>query len=213
MMNQSAGTPNSILAVGAHPDDIEYGCGGYLQRFENVTGVVVTDGGNGRGADSEKRIEELEHSAKLLNYNLIRLGMEDTRVDTTALILHFDKLIESLKPGMILFHHGDDTHQDHRAVADAMVSACRSYPGNMFAYATPSSRRFEPSAFVELSNEEWKVKLEAIHAHVSQRKNPYLRNDVLQIQFLKWSTMYYRGRPVPVEPFVLLRSIMSKKGE
>ena len=67
----------NILALGAHPDDIEYGCGGtflkYAKRGENIYFMVLTKGEF--GAEPELRVKEQEEAMELLGVKKIFWGV------------------------------------------------------------------------------------------------------------------------------------------
>jgi len=73
----------NILAIGAHPDDIEVGCGGTLAKYSekghNVYLYIATDGG--AGGDGKTRIREQQSSAKILGVKeLYWGGYSDTQI-------------------------------------------------------------------------------------------------------------------------------------
>ena len=78
----------NILAIGAHPDDLDISCGGTLLRFrragENVVMCVVTDGRANPLGDPEqvsaRRRREAQASAGLLGAELVWLGFPDGRL-------------------------------------------------------------------------------------------------------------------------------------
>ena len=78
----------NILAIGAHPDDLDISCGGTLLRFrrtgENVVMCVVTDGrahplGNPEEVSARRR-QEAQASADLIGAELVWLGFPDGRL-------------------------------------------------------------------------------------------------------------------------------------
>ncbi|MFQ5694161.1 MAG: PIG-L deacetylase family protein, partial [Nitrospinota bacterium] len=104
----------NILAIGSHPDDIEFGCGGTIARYaeagHRVTMLVVT--GGGMGGVSDTRAKEAEAAAKILGVaDLIFGGYEDTRIPlTTEFIAYLEGTLKDLNPDMIFVHHAEDTH-------------------------------------------------------------------------------------------------------
>lgn len=196
------------LAIGAHPDDIEYGCGGVLQRFASL-GIVVTNGGAGGSAD--QRIKELEQSSSIVGYQLQLLNHLDRKVDLNQAINSLEKAIASFAPAIVFVHHEDDLHQDHRTVAQAALSALRGWSGTILFYRTPSTRNFNPNVFVELAEDEWLKKLSSLQIHKSQSDLPYMRDQALIRAFHFWPDLY-RNPDAAAEPFVLFRAVF-KKGD
>jgi len=160
----------NILAIGAHPDDIEFGCGGtltkYSQRGHRLFLMVMTGGGS--GAPSETRMAEQAAAQRVLGVEEIFWGgYQDTHLGVDAeLIKKIESVIASVKPEFIFCHFPDDTHQDHRHLAQAVMSATR-YIRNVLFYEGPTTQNFNPQVYVDIAD-TLEVKLEALQAHRSQ---------------------------------------------
>jgi LmbE family N-acetylglucosaminyl deacetylase len=160
----------NILAIGAHPDDIEFGCGGtltkYSQRGHRLFLMVMTGGGS--GAPSETRMAEQTAARQILGAEEIFWGgYQDTHLGVDAeMIKKIESVIASVKPEFIFCHFPDDTHQDHRHLAQAVMSATR-YIRNVLFYEGPTTQNFSPQVYVDIAD-TLEVKLEALQAHRSQ---------------------------------------------
>jgi LmbE family N-acetylglucosaminyl deacetylase len=160
----------NILAIGAHPDDIEFGCGGtltkYSQRGHRLFLMVMTGGGS--GAPSETRMAEQTAARQILGAEEIFWGgYQDTHLGVDAeMIKKIESVIVSVKPEFIFCHFPDDTHQDHRHLAQAVMSATR-YIRNVLFYEGPTTQNFSPQVYVDIAD-TLEVKLEALQAHRSQ---------------------------------------------
>ena len=77
--------PQRILAVGAHPDDVELGCGGLLAASGASITVLINSDGR-RGGQWAIRRQEAEQAAAQLGADLIWRGLVDTRVQLTPTI-------------------------------------------------------------------------------------------------------------------------------
>ena len=160
----------NILAIGAHPDDIEFGCGGtltkYSQRGHRLFLMVMTGGGS--GAPSETRMAEQTAARRVLGAEEIFWGgYQDTHLGVDAeMIKKIESVIASVKPEFIFCHFPDDTHQDHRHLAQAVMSATR-YIRNVLFYEGPTTQNFNPQVYVDIAD-TLEVKLEALQAHRSQ---------------------------------------------
>ena len=114
-----------ILAIGAHPDDIEFGCAGslarYTERGDEVYLLVVADGG--MGGDPQIRHKEQEISAEILGAKkLLRGGYQDTLIIfDKPLIDLLEGFLQEIEPALVLASYPDDTHQDHVRLAVGMV--------------------------------------------------------------------------------------------
>lgn len=161
----------NILAIGAHPDDIEVGCGGTLAKYSekghNVYLYVATDGG-ARG-DPETRIKEQEFSAKILGAKKLYWGgYTDTQISINKeTIWNLEKVIKEITPDLIFVNFCDDTHQDHRHIAQITISATR-YVRNVLFYETPTTQNFNPNVFVQLGEKYLQIKEKLLLAHKSQ---------------------------------------------
>ena len=160
----------NILAIGAHPDDIEFGCGGtltkYSQRGHRLFLMVMTGGGS--GAPSETRMAEQTAARQILGAEEIFWGgYQDTHLGVDAeMIKKIESVIASVKPEFIFCHFPDDTHQDHRHLAQAVMSATR-YIRNVLFYEGPTTQNFNPQVYIDIAD-TLDVKLEALRAHRSQ---------------------------------------------
>jgi LmbE family N-acetylglucosaminyl deacetylase len=160
----------TILAIGAHPDDIEFGCGGtiikYTERGHRLFLHIMTEGG--LGAETTTRVEEQEASKAVLGAeDIFWGGYTDTHlVVDVELIGKIEKVIKKVKPDFIFCNFPDDTHQDHRHLSQAVMSATR-YIRNVLFYEGPTTQNFKPHVFVDISDTLGK-KIEALKAHKSQ---------------------------------------------
>jgi LmbE family N-acetylglucosaminyl deacetylase len=160
----------NVLAIGAHPDDIEYGCGGMLTKYadkgHDVYLWVASDGA--LGGDGGVRRQEQVDSAQIIGARDVFWGdYADTEIPLTReLIVRLECVIHAVKPRMIFVHHPDDTHQDHRNLAQGTLSATRYVPNFLF-YEGPTTQNFTPNCFTDIE-EVLERKLACLEAHRSQ---------------------------------------------
>jgi LmbE family N-acetylglucosaminyl deacetylase len=168
----------NILAIGPHPDDIEIGCGGalikYAQSGHAVSLMVLTDGSY--GADPSIRRTEQEEASKYIGAKgLYWGGYRDTELGCSReLIVKIDAVIEQTKPDVVFLNFWADVHQDHRAAAQAAVSATR-YIKEVLFYEVPSTQHFEPDIFVDIQDVLDK-KLHLLSLHASQINKTRVEN-------------------------------------
>ena len=185
-----------VVAVGAHPDDVEIGCGGILLRHrargDRVTVLTLTGGEQG-GVASE-RVLEANRAAGILDVELVLGTLQDTKIgeglETISLI---EETVRRLRPTVVYTHSLQDGHQDHRSVHRATVVACREVP-SLYCYQAPSSSvEFRPTKFIEIG-EFLDRKVEAIGAYASQTaKRPYLRESLLRATAEYWGRFAQYG--------------------
>lgn len=160
----------NILALGAHPDDIEYGCSGTLirasDRGHQVFLMVCTQGE--AGGDPAVRLAEQRVSAEVMGVKEIFQGdYKDTYLPIgKELIDRLETVIRQVHPDFIFVNYWDDTHQDHRTLAQAALAATRYIPNVLF-YEAPTTQNFSPQVFVNISS-SMERKLDALNAHASQ---------------------------------------------
>ncbi|MFH1995736.1 MAG: PIG-L family deacetylase [Candidatus Omnitrophota bacterium] len=165
-----------ILAIGAHPDDIEFGCGGtllkYARKKHDIFLQIMTRGGIG-GSRSVRKAEQ-ERAAKFLRAKKIFWGrFKDTRIPISKeLIDEVEKVIYEVKPDIIFHNYFNDVHQDHRAIAYGTSSASR-YVKRVLYYEVPTTNSFEPDIYVDISD-VIKRKLELIKLHTSQVRRTHV---------------------------------------
>jgi LmbE family N-acetylglucosaminyl deacetylase len=183
----------NILAIGSHPDDIEFGCGGALTKFaakgHQVYLLVMTRGG--MGALPKVRAKEQADAKLILGAQQVFWGgYRDTYlVADKGMIGKIEKVIAGVKPAFIFCHYPDDTHQDHRNLCQATVSATR-YVKNVLFYEGPTTQNFSPQVFIDISDTLEK-KVRALQAHRSQIKKTNIED--LTIVELAYSSANFRG--------------------
>jgi len=158
-----------ILVIGPHPDDLEYGCGGTLAKFAKAghrIHLMVSTKGE-MGGEPGIREKEQERSARLIKAKLYWGRWMDTQVPLDkSIIQNIEGLIGKVRPSLILIPYHNDTHQDHRNVAQAAMTATR-YARNVLFYEVPTSVDFTPSVFVDIGKFLDK-KFALLKAHRSQ---------------------------------------------
>ncbi len=183
----------NILAIGAHPDDIEFGCGGTLIKYSeaghNVFLLVMTLGD--QGGNSEIRSKEQMASKKIIGAKeLYWGGYEDTHlIVNKELITKIEEVISENNPDMIFCHYSEDTHQDHRHLTQAVMSAARNLK-NVIFYEGPTTQNFSPGVFVDISD-LLENKIDSLMAHESQVTKTNIKD--LSIVEIARSLANFRG--------------------
>jgi N-acetylglucosamine malate deacetylase 1 len=176
-----------ILAIGAHPDDIELSCGGtlaLLARSGRRTGLLHLTGGEAgsRGTASERR-KEAEAAAAVLGASALAFldcgdgSFRGGEAEEDALITE----LRRLRPELVLSPAPADRHPDHgrahRLVADACFyaglkrrgSGTPHRPAAVFSYMQHDP--FPPSFVVDVSA-TWEVKQRSLDCYESQLHQP-----------------------------------------
>ena len=179
-----------ILAIFAHPDDVELTVGGTMLKMKSLgyrTGALdVTRGEMGTRGTVDGRAAEAIEAAKILKLDIRdNLGLPDghvfvTDVERTAMV----KALRRLKPRVILTHQIGDPHPDHDHITQLVRESARLSSMKRYDEATGDekiavphvahnifSRHVEPSFIVDISD-FLDEKLAAIKAHSSQFYDP-----------------------------------------
>lgn len=174
-------TNQVILAIGAHPDDLEIACGGTLAKLvdagHEVHTLVMSHGAI--GGDIDTRPDEARSGADFMGVSDIQVcNLPDTDLANHAneLVAVIEAKINEVRPSLVLTHSENDHHQDHHAVHLATLRAARRH-SSILCYESPSAtRRFNPAVFVDIED-YMDVKVLAVAQHKDQAGKPYMGAD------------------------------------
>jgi len=164
----------TVLAIGAHPDDLELAIGGTLARLAR-NGARVVMAVVSIPTDYEVRRAEAQRSAGILGCEL-RFLIEDgcKRIDDIKnyqLVGLLDRAVRDLEPAAVFTHSACEFHRDHVAVHNACLSTQRLKNFDFFHFNPTMTRAvpvaFHPRAYVDVT-ETIELKMQAIEAHASQ---------------------------------------------
>ena len=166
-------TGKTVLAVGAHADDIELAVGGTMARLRRAGARVVMLVVSLPG-DAKRRRREAEKAAGILGCELRVLMEEGGRIEdlkSYQLVSMIDGQVRELEPAAMLTHGPTEFHRDHVLVHEACVSSQRLRYFDFFTYqpnfCRPVPVAFHPRAYVDISD-TIETKMRAIEAHQSQ---------------------------------------------
>lgn len=176
----------NILAIGAHPDDVDYGCCGTIVKHikcgDTVYHLVLTHGERGIPCtDKRKRIKEAIKSASITGINkLYSPALEDTNIKYDYYTINeIERIVNENKIDIVYTHTNKDTHQDHYNTYLSTLSACRKVK-NLFAYEGPSTMlNFSPNCFVDIK-ETLSIKIKAIKCYKTQNNKKYMDNNLVE---------------------------------
>lgn len=167
-----------VLAVGAHPDDLELACGATLAKLvdggHEVRGLVMSSGEV--GGSQNLRPAEAQRGASFIGLSSLKvLDFPDTELETASndMVRAIEDAIKEFEPDLIFTHSAHDQHQDHFAVHKATLRAARDHH-SILCFESPSvTRDFDPSVFVDIDRYV-DVKVEAVLTHRNQAGKPYM---------------------------------------
>ena len=119
-----------ILAIGAHPDDVELGCGGTLAKLisegKTVAVIDLTQGELGTRGTNITRAEEAAEATRVMGY----VGRENLKMKDGFLVnseeyqLEIVKMIRKYQPDIVFANAIDDRHPDHEKASKLVSDAC-----------------------------------------------------------------------------------------
>lgn len=210
--------PLDLLAIGAHPDDVEISCGGTIAAASAEglrAGILdLTRGESATNGTPELRAEEASEAARLLG----AAGRWNAGLPDGGLHAHDPEQVRravawlrALRPDVVVVHYPRDRHPDHVAAAELIdrasyLAGLRRFDGGTAAapfrprvrYHYASRIGFTPSFVVDVTA-RWEAKRAAILAHKSQvsRKEPGARPTNLNregfLEFLESRGRHYGG--------------------
>jgi LmbE family N-acetylglucosaminyl deacetylase len=181
-----------VLAIGAHPDDLEFRCAGTLARYAErgdkvyMVTTTIAELGNfelGRAQTTAVRQAEAARAAAIIGAEYIALKFEDGGVNPYDPVQQrtFVDLVRFTQPDVILCHHPQDYHTDHRGVPELVlytapvvglaefVTEHPAWLGSPAVYfmANPGGAYFDPTHYVDIGP-VFEKKAAMLQAHTSQ---------------------------------------------
>lgn len=221
-MQKSILTNKTILILAPHPDDEAICSGGLIMRAKHEAAkVFVLFGSVGfsrqfltNETNARERLKELKKASRYGNYSydIIFQGDEFMRLDTVAqkiLIERIEDATQKNKPDIVVIPNRNSFDQDHRAFADACITAFRPLPPALRhqpktvleceePYTWGGSEAFIPNFFVDIS-QYFEEKIRLLKYHATQlREDPFPRspNNLLRLAGMRGceiGTQYAEG--------------------
>jgi LmbE family N-acetylglucosaminyl deacetylase len=190
---RSDGAPPRLLAIGAHADDIEIGCGATILRLIaehpglSVDWLVLSGHGDraGEAADSA--------AAFLAGAGATRVMVEGFRdgffpYDGGAVKERFERLKAEVAPDLVLTHRLEDRHQDHRLVAELTWNTFRDHLILEYEIPKYEGDLGRPNLYVPVGQEHGERKVELLRkCFPSQAGRSWFSDDTF------WATLRLRG--------------------
>jgi two-component system, NtrC family, response regulator HydG len=177
---------DAVLAVGAHPDDVEIGAGGTLLVHKRLGGTVaILTLSHGGQLD---RAGESRRAAEIIGADLYLAELQDAHIgegeDTIAAVA---RVVAQVQPTVIYTHSLHDVHSDHRNACRAVMAAAAA-AGRVYCYQSPSATvDFRPSRFVAI-DADLDGKLAAVAAFAARAPaHGYLDADLIRSTARYWS--------------------------
>lgn len=181
-----------LLCIGAHPDDIELGCGATIASLSPTNEIfchVLSNNSEFPGLGTSLN-EAAENSFSRLGIKSEKIIRSDFRTryfseDRQAIADEFIRVRTEVRPDIVICHSGHDLHQDHGVVYN---EAIRIFRLNILLFEiVRSSNGFQPSVYIPVSEEEARQKVEALQLYNDLYDKDYLTADT------QWSHLRLRG--------------------
>ena len=196
-----------VLCLGAHPDDIEIGCGGTLLRLAashdvQVTNVVLT-------GSSDRAQEAMEAASLFAQAEVVMFDFPDGRLpaywgDVKAAL---EEVARRPAPDLLFAPNRDDAHQDHRLLAQLVTTVWRDVL--VLSYEVPKwdGDFLPPSHYVPLSAAVAQRKVQLLNkAYPSQHSRDWWDDDLF-LGVMRLRGMECRARYA--EAFNVRKAILS----
>ncbi len=228
--------PLRVLAIGAHPDDIEIGAGGFIARLvrdisARVDYLILTHGLQtprfGEFYRPIERAQETRRAAEQLGIPntggavefLPEEHFKDCKLHEVGhdLIQQIERRVfvdGEQKYDLVLSHAANDSHQDHCQAHESTITALRNFRGTLLLYQSPSTKphRFHPTFFVTLDEDAMSKKDLALMAHISQRDKPELTGILRTQGMAKTWALFLRCPSLFLEAFEVNKSFWNEAG-
>ncbi len=200
-----------LLFVGAHPDDIELGCGAFIHHILKDTEVLcVTLSDNQKNPELQNLPEEHFRSMEILGVprQSVVLGQFETRKFPQArqeILEYLISLNRQYHPDVVFVHTRSDIHQDHATITEEALRAFRGTTLLGFD-CLRSSYGFFPHFLVEVNEEDVECKLSALAAYQTYSSRYYFDPTILRATLIRHGALAERKY---AEGFDILRIVGS----
>ena len=193
MLNTSFGKFKTILCIGAHPDDIEIGCGGTILKLlaeQNAVTVhwIILSTKKDNASEPMQSAERFLRDAK--DKDIVQKNFQDTFFphNGTEIKEYFNELGRKISPDMIFTHRLEDRHQDHRLVSELTWNTFRDHLILEYEIPKYEGDLGQPNVFVTLDRETGAHKVQTLlSTFSSQKEKKWFTSDTF------WALLRLRG--------------------
>jgi LmbE family N-acetylglucosaminyl deacetylase len=179
-----------IMFLGAHPDDIELGCGALLHNIAPHVDVrCITLSDNSKNPELINLVEE--HLASLQSLGVLREQISICQFETRKFPQQRQEILEYIfqqrqvfKPDLVFVHTKSDIHQDHNVVTEEALRAMRGT--TVLGYdVVRSSYGFFPHFLVAVNEEDVQAKIDALACYKTYSGKYYFDPSLLQATLVR----------------------------
>lgn len=179
-----------VLVMAPHTDDMEFGCGGtvnkllaqgnevYCATFSACMQSVLKD------FAADILITETKNAASIIGLKpdhliLFNYDVRTFNFNRQSILEDMIKLRKDLNPDIVFAPSINDIHQDHAVIAEETLRAFKSK--TIFSYEMIwNNLSFQTTCFFELSEENLKAKINAVQSYASQAHRPYASEEFMR---------------------------------
>jgi LmbE family N-acetylglucosaminyl deacetylase len=179
-----------VAFFGAHPDDIELGCGALIAHIASQTEILaVTLSDNQKNPDLSNLVAEHRLSMKTLGLDddHVLVGQFETRRFPHArqeILEYLIQLNRTFKPEIVFVHTKADIHQDHATVTEEALRAFRGV--TVLGYdVIRSSYGFFPSFLVEVPEKAVELKMAALAEYKTYQNRYYFNPEITRATLVR----------------------------
>lgn len=175
----------SVLFLGAHPDDIEFGASGFLLKISKRMRcfvLVMSDceeqpGNKGITQEFKRSMETMGIERK--NHALLDIPNTKFPENTERIRKSLEEYRERWEPDIVVTHCLENTHQDHKTLTEEALRVFRNCSILMYedAKSTPG---FAPNLIIGLNREELDKKIEVLECYKTQFRRYYFDMDYVR---------------------------------
>jgi LmbE family N-acetylglucosaminyl deacetylase len=213
-MGREPAAPLKVLALGAHPDDAEIGCGGTILK-------LIADGAIGSicwvvlsGKDA--RVDEARASAEAMiegvpERKILQPGFRDGffPYDGAGIKGFFEDVKRDFEPDLILTHQRHDLHQDHRIACELTWNTFRDHL--ILEYEVPKydGDMGRPNVYVAIDDEIRRRKIEHLMTHFASQVPKRWFKDELFTGLLRLRGMECNSPTAHAEAFYSRKAVLA----
>ena len=193
----------TILAIGAHFDDIEIGVGGTLLKhrdFDDKIYLAITHSDEDKSGDVRDRIIEEFRSLDIININPSNLKLFYIRDKHTDIVWNLDQL----NPDIIYTMYGNDSHYAHVEASKIGQAVGRKMYSQVILYNSGSSIDFTPNVFSII---DFDKKQELLNCFQSQIQRGSVNMDFIKRRESYWASLITDKPDTYAEGFVVRKML------
>jgi two-component system response regulator HydG len=185
----AAAAKESVLAIGAHPGDVEIGAAGALLAHQaaGVAVTILTLSAPARGGTGDQTGREAQQGAAALGTRLVLADLvSPDSGEANPAGAAVDRVVADIQPTVLYTHSVHDDQPEHRSTHQAALAAARRI-GRVYCFQSPSATiDFRPTRFVPV-DDQLGGKLQAVGAFTGQDEvRAYLEPDQVTSTALYW---------------------------